>query len=57
MSDERQLQVQADYYQERIDDLQDTIMDMVRLMADVISELRTEIELARAERLNKRHEE
>ena len=48
---EAQLDVQAQYYQERIEDMQDTMMDMVRLMADIVSELRTEIELLRAEKL------
>jgi hypothetical protein len=51
MSDKTDLEVQARYYQGRLDDLQDTVMDLVRIMADVVSELRTEIDLARAERL------
>jgi hypothetical protein len=51
MSEESQLEIQARYYQERLDDLQDTVMDLVRIMADLVSELRTEIDLARAARL------
>ena len=50
MSD-AQLDSQRQYYQERIEDMQDTMMDMVRLMADVVSELRTEIELLRADKM------
>lgn len=48
---ETQLDMQARYYQKRIEDMQDTMMDMVRLMADIVSELRTEIELLRADKL------
>jgi len=42
--------VQERYYQERIDDLQDVVMDLIATYAMLISELRTEIDLSRAER-------
>jgi hypothetical protein len=40
-----------EYYEERIEDLQDTLMDLIALYAEITSELRTELELLRSEKL------
>ena len=40
---------QREYWESRIEDLQNALMDLIALYAEIVGEFRTEIELLRAE--------
>ena len=46
----RTREMHEEYWQTRCEDLLDTLMDLVQITSEIVSQVRTELEILRAER-------